>query len=35
MNAVRQHIGLNEDDKSMDDTIMNISKAEVFKRYCQ
>ena len=35
MNAVKQHIGLNEDDESMDDTIMNMSKAEVFKRYCQ
>ena len=35
MEAVRQSLGLEEDDISADDEIMDMDRAEVFKRYCQ
>lgn len=35
MEAVRQSLGLEEDDVSADDEIMDMDRAEVFKRYCQ
>ena len=35
MEAVRQHIGLNEDDESADEEIMNMDKSDVFAAYCK
>lgn len=35
MEAVRQTLGLEEDDVSADDKIMDMDRAEVFKRYCR
>lgn len=35
MEAVRQRMGLDEDDTSKDDKIMKMDKEEVFKEYCQ
>ena len=35
MEAVRQRMGLDENDTSKDDKIMKMDKEEVFKEYCQ
>lgn len=35
MEAVRQRMGLEEDDTSKDDIIMKMDKEEVFMEYCQ
>lgn len=35
MKAVRQSLGLEEDDESSDDEIMNMNRKRVFKIYCQ
>lgn len=34
MKAVRQHLGYDENDTSMDEVIMKLPKEEVFERYC-
>ena len=35
MEAVRQRMGLDEDDTSRDDDIMKMDKRDVFMEYCQ
>lgn len=35
MKAIRQGMGLDENDTSRDDKIMGMNKEEVFKEYCQ
>lgn len=35
MKAVRQSLGLEEDDESSDDEIMNMNRKRVFKIYCR
>ncbi len=35
MEAVRQRMGLEEDDTSKDDVIMKMDKEDVFREYCQ
>lgn len=34
MEAVRQRIGLEEDDESADEEIMQMDRSKVFKEYC-
>ena len=35
MEAVRQRMGLEENDFSKDDVIMQMDKEEIFREYCQ
>lgn len=35
MKAVRQSLGLDEDDESADDEIMSMNRKRVFKIYCR
>lgn len=35
MEAVRQRMGMEEDDTSKDDIIMKMDKEDVFREYCQ
>lgn len=35
MEAVRQRMGLEEDDESADKEIMQMDRSEVFKEYCE
>lgn len=35
MENVRQNLGLEKDDTSKDDMIMQLDKEEVFNRYCE